>query len=300
MANQDRSWGLIYRLDPPAGAVCAKMAEDDPAPSPSALSPCALKPASLPLGQRCTLEEVSWLGYCYYTWVAPFFYKAYDLKKDKKEIDGSHVFRSPSDMQPEELADAFVAAFSAGGLRGALVTVMRGSVMWATLAQAVSSSLLVVIPLLTDRLLRSIKSQDWNMQWILCLAAAMVLALLLKSVLENLNIFLTFLGANRFQLGLIGAIQRKALRLSAASRQKFGGGVGVNIVGVDPLRMFNVLGYLPFVIVCPLHVMLAFAVLSVYVGWSVLAGVLAIVLFFPLQYLIVKFTSRYRKVSTIL
>jgi hypothetical protein len=44
--------------------------------------------------------------------------------------------------------------------------------------------------------------------------------------------------------------------------------------------------------------MLAFIVLSMYVGWSVLAGVLAIILFFPFQYLIVKFTSRYRKVCT--
>lgn len=281
------------------------MADDppEPCPSPKEISPCSVvKPPSKNLGERCTLEEVSWLGYCYYTWVAPFFYKAYELKKgrDKKEIDGTYVFQSPSDMKPEQLADAFVAAFTAGGLRGALLTVMHGSVLKATLAQAVSSSLLVIIPLLTDRLLRSIKSQNWNMQWILGLAAAMVIALLLKSVLENLNIFLTFLGANRFQLGLIGAIQRKALRLSAASRQKFGGGVGVNIIGVDPLRMFNVLGYLPFVIVCPLHVMLAFVVLSVYVGWSVLAGVLAIILFFPFQYLIVKFTSRYRKVQNMI
>lgn len=256
------------------------------------------------MGEMCPLENAGLLSYCYFSWVSPFLWKAHKISstskkagdKDVKAIDGSSVFANPRDLNPEVLAGEFDLSYAKGGMWAAITDVMRPYTIKATIFQAVASTTTVFIPLVIMQLLKLVEHDSGNLRMVLVYTGLIAASLAFNSVLANMNVFVTFLGANKFQLGLIGAIQRKALRLSAASRQKFGGGVGVNIIGVDPLRMFSVLGYVPYLIGCPYHLILAFSVVSVYVGWSVIAGILAIAMFFPMQYAIVKFTSRFRKV----
>ncbi len=249
------------------------------------------------LGDTCPLEKVSLFGWLYYTWVTPFLWRAYKLAKESETIDASQVYQNPSDMKPELLADNFEQYYRDGGLKHALWSVMTWPVIKATLVQGTGMSLLIFIPIFTAQIIDLFKSGQASLSnyWLWCLTGAVSLLLLIKSVLENANVFIIFKGANQFQLGMIGAIQRKALKLSAASRQKFAGGVGINIIGVDPLRMFNMIGHIPYILVCPYHCTAAFVALSFSVGWSVFAGVASILMFFPFQFLIVKFTARYRK-----
>lgn len=253
------------------------------------------------LSETCPLEDASILGWSYYTWVSPFLWRAYRLAKgtdtDKKQVDIDDVYQNPACMNPSRLADNFEAYYAEGGLKKVMKKVLTVPIIKCVLVHAGSASLLVVIPILTSKLLKSIKDHTATLTEIIQLSVAFFLALVLKSVLENANLFMVFSAANQFQLGMIAAIQRKALRLSAASRQKFSAGVGVNIIGVDPLRMFNFIGNIPYMIICPYHILLAVVVLSLYVGWSVLAGVACIVAFFPVQALIVKFSARFRKVQ---
>jgi len=250
------------------------------------------------LADRCPMEEVTIFGKFYYTWVSPFLWRAVELSRAGYQIDEREVYQSPPGHEPGQLADDFERAYEKGGFHLALIEIMRWPIIMATFVQAASASLLVLLPLIIGELLKVVKA-GWHGDWLGTgkLFAITALCLLLKSILENANIFITFKGANKFQLGMIATIQRKALRLSAASRQKFGGGVGINLIGVDPLRIFNALGILPYVLVCPFHIGLACAVLSCYVGWSVLAGLACIVAFLPFQYVIVKYSSRFRKVK---
>jgi hypothetical protein len=90
------------------------------------------------------------------------------------------------------------------------------------------------------------------------------------------------------------------LKLSAASRQKFGGGVVANLTAVDPMRLNLVILLMPMLLVGPFQILAAIGLLSYFVGWAALAGLVVIILYIPIQFHIANKLDVIREVCSLL
>ncbi|XP_070703342.1 multidrug resistance-associated protein 1 [Pempheris klunzingeri] len=103
-----------------------------------------------------------------------------------------------------------------------------------------------------------------------------------------------FVSGMRLRTAIIGAVYRKALVISSASRRTSTVGEIVNLMSVDAQRFMDLITYINMIWSAPLQVVLALYFLWQNLGPSVLAGVAVMVLMVPVNAVIAMKTKTYQ------
>ncbi|KAF9966164.1 Multidrug resistance-associated protein 1 [Mortierella alpina] len=117
----------------------------------------------------------------------------------------------------------------------------------------------------------------------LTLAVGMFVASLFASLLNTYNRYQMLTIGVTYRAALISIIYRKALRLSSGSRTESTSGEIANHMSVDADVFWDCLVPLSTWITIPIEIFIAMRLLYGLLGWTMLAGVLAMLLMLPLQ-----------------
>ncbi|KAF9106425.1 Canalicular multispecific organic anion transporter 2 [Mortierella sp. GBA35] len=141
-----------------------------------------------------------------------------------------------------------------------------------------SYSLPVLLSLMLDYLQAY---ETYPMSYGIFLACSMFLISLLIALLYTYNRYLMFLV--NVKAALISMIYRKSLRLSPGSRMKSTTGEITNHMAVDAEQWNEGMVFLSTWVSIPIEIMVALFLLYRFMGWSMIAGVLGMLLLMPLQ-----------------
>lgn len=225
-----------------------------------------------------------------------------DADKEQKIISVDNESVSvPVDVDAASQRSDFIAAFERnageGQWRKTIFELSRKTFVSDFALQLTSTATMLLVPNLTARLV------DWlplaeKMPWWKPYAMSLLIwsILIVRSLCQNYGITLSAIAACRFSFGLTGAVHQKMTSLSEASKQKFGGGSVANLMAMDPLRFNIVMTVMPHLIIAPFQIVGSIGLLSYYVGWTALAGLVVILLYLPFQYTISKRLDGIREV----
>ncbi|KAF9954089.1 hypothetical protein BGZ72_004920 [Mortierella alpina] len=141
-----------------------------------------------------------------------------------------------------------------------------------------------ILPLLLSQLLTYLQEyKDKPLSYGIMLACAMFLVSLTVALLYTYNRYQMFLLSIASKVALTSMIYRKALRLSPESRVRSTTGEVINHMAVDA----DIWGdaYLSFMswIAIPVEIAVALLLLYRFLGWSMIAGVMGMMLLLPMQ-----------------
>ncbi|KAG0272579.1 hypothetical protein BGZ96_005261, partial [Linnemannia gamsii] len=140
------------------------------------------------------------------------------------------------------------------------------------------------LPVLLKELLNYLEDHESKpVSYGITLALGMFTASLFASLLNTYNRYQMLILGVASRAALISMIYRKSLRLSAGSRNESSSGKIANHMSVDADQWWDAIVYLSMWIEIPLALILAVKMLYELLGWSMLAGVLAMLFIFPLQ-----------------
>lgn len=239
-----------------------------------------------------------------YGWAGEFLKFCCDMKSDDDKnvaVDNEHV-SVPVDVNAATQRSEFITAFKrnsgTGQWRKTIFAISKRTFMFDFALQLTSTFTMLLVPNLTAKLvdwLPFVESMAWWQPYAMTLMIWSIL--IARSLCQNYGITLSAIAACRFSFGLTGAVHQKMTRLSEASKQKFGGGSVANLIAMDPLRFNIVMTVLPHLIIAPFQIVGSIGLLSYYVGWTALAGLVVILLYLPFQYTISKRLDRIREVK---
>lgn len=140
------------------------------------------------------------------------------------------------------------------------------------------------LPVLLSRLLDYLQNYETKPQsYGIFLACSMFLVALFVALLYTYNRYLMFLINIETKAALISMIYRKSLRLSPGSRLKSTTGEITNHMAVDAEQWNDGMVFLSTWVSIPLEIGIALFLLYRFLGWSMIAGFLGMVLLLPLQ-----------------
>ncbi|KAI8603338.1 multi drug resistance-associated protein MRP [Dissophora ornata] len=141
-----------------------------------------------------------------------------------------------------------------------------------------------LLPLLLSSLLSYLQNyEDKPVSYGIMLACGMFLISLFVALLYTYNRYQMFLLNIATKAALISMVYRKALRLSPGSRLKSTTGEITNHMAVDAEQWGDALVYLSSWVSIPIEIGVALFLLYRFLGWSMVAGFLGMVLLLPLQ-----------------
>ncbi|XP_076457725.1 multidrug resistance-associated protein 1-like [Babylonia areolata] len=114
-------------------------------------------------------------------------------------------------------------------------------------------------------------------------AVLMFLAQVAKSVLFNFSFWSSQVAGMQLKTMLIAAIYKKSLTMNSKARRVATGGEIVNLMSVDCQRIQDVMNFFFYAWTTPIQVVMVVAVLYFYIGPSVFAGVITLILLVPLN-----------------
>nr|VZI16701.1 unnamed protein product [Spirometra erinaceieuropaei] len=149
-------------------------------------------------------------------------------------------------------------------------------------------------PLLLSALLRFLDNESTYPNWYgYVLASGFFVATFLSSFLFNQGFYIGFSTALSARSALMAAIYRKTLKLSAESRGDYTAGQIVNFLTVDVDRLLEVLTYIHVTWTALIQFTIAVSMLWAQLGVSMLAGLAVMVLFFPLNGIVMWLTQKF-------
>jgi ABC-type multidrug transport system fused ATPase/permease subunit len=257
------------------------------------------------------LEESSFLSLFTVNWVTQFVSLCYAKKKkleDPTEIvhlEYSDIFSLPKKDESRIVTSTFEELYEkhAGPKRwkDAAYEAVKAEFFTSLMLQILATVIMTSVPFVTSKVVDSLLKLDKLPSWQPYVFGGVIMSLLiLQSHVLNYGITFNSRAANRFACGVTGAVCRKLLKLSAASRQKFGGGVVANLTAVDPMRLNLVILLMPMLLVGPFQILAAIGLLSYFVGWAALAGLVVIILYIPIQFHIANKLDVIREVCSLL
>ncbi|KAF9984046.1 Multidrug resistance-associated protein 1 [Mortierella antarctica] len=141
-----------------------------------------------------------------------------------------------------------------------------------------------VLPLLLSRLLTYLQDyEDKPLSYGITLACAMFLVSLVVALLYTYNRYQMFLLSIAAKVALTSMIYRKALRLSPGSRVISTTGEIINHMAIDADSWGDSYIYFTNWIAIPVEIAVALILLYRFLGWSMIAGVMGMILLLPLQ-----------------
>ncbi|KAG0210936.1 Multidrug resistance-associated protein 1 [Mortierella sp. NVP41] len=160
---------------------------------------------------------------------------------------------------------------------------------WELLIPVLLSRIAIVLfsytlPVLLKELLNYLEDHESKpVSYGITLALGMFLSSLFASLLNTYNRYQMLTLGVASRSALISMIYRKALRLSAGSRNESSSGQIANHMSVDADQWWNAIVYISMWIEIPLALFISMKMLYSLLGWSMLAGVLAMLSLLPLQ-----------------
>ncbi|KAF9135596.1 Canalicular multispecific organic anion transporter 2 [Mortierella sp. 14UC] len=140
------------------------------------------------------------------------------------------------------------------------------------------------LPVLLSRLLDYLQDYEaFPLSYGIFLACSMFLVAIVVALLYTYNRYLMFLINVETKAALISMIYRKSLKLSPGSRMKSTTGEITNHMAVDVEQWNDGMVFLSTWISIPLEIVVALFMLYRFLGWTMIAGFLGMVLLLPLQ-----------------
>ncbi|KAG0275623.1 Canalicular multispecific organic anion transporter 2 [Linnemannia exigua] len=140
------------------------------------------------------------------------------------------------------------------------------------------------LPVLLSQLLDYLQNyEDFPLSYGISLACAMFLVAFIVALLYTYNRYQMFLINVETKAALISMIYRKSLRLSPGSRKKSTTGEITNHMAVDAEQWNDGMVFLSTWVSIPLEIGIALFLLYRFMGWTMIAGFLGMVLLLPLQ-----------------
>ncbi|KAL7026259.1 hypothetical protein ACKWTF_013819 [Chironomus riparius] len=103
----------------------------------------------------------------------------------------------------------------------------------------------------------------------------------ISALINNYQYLIAFQVGFKARTSLIGAVYRKALKISSAAKKDITIGEIVNLMSVDAHRFYEMMPYLPFVVTMPFVMGLAMYLLWTVLGVSAFAGLAVLIIMFP-------------------
>ncbi|KAM3600087.1 uncharacterized protein V6R79_017187 [Siganus canaliculatus] len=195
------------------------------------------------------------------------------LRKDRK-VQG-HEF---------SLVSTLGRSFGLYFLRGTLCLLLHDMVMFA-------------VPQVISLLLGFMRDPDAEMWKGFLFASVLFLLSCLQSLLHHHYMFHCFTVGMRLKTAVMGLVYRKSLLISSVARQQCTVGEIINLVSADTQKLMDVVVYFNSIWVTPIEVSLCFYFLWQLLGLPALAGVVTVVLIFPLNGFIAKVRSKLQELQ---
>ncbi|GJJ68246.1 ATP-binding cassette, subfamily C (CFTR/MRP), member 1 [Entomortierella parvispora] len=141
-----------------------------------------------------------------------------------------------------------------------------------------------ILPALLSRLLSYLDDyEDKPLSYGITLACSMFVVALSVALLYTYNRYQMFLIGASTRAALISMVYRKSLRLSPGSRNKSTTGEITNHMAVDAEQWGDAMIYLSMWISIPIEIVIGLLMLYQFLGWTMLAGFIGMLLLLPLQ-----------------
>ncbi|PVD27620.1 hypothetical protein C0Q70_12786 [Pomacea canaliculata] len=157
---------------------------------------------------------------------------------------------------------------------------------WLTFSRNGSNTLTLTVDTCCSLLIEQVGTPDPSDDRVwpgYVLAVLMFLVQMVKSLLFNFSFWSSQVAGMQLKTILIAAIYRKSLTMNSAARRLATGGEIVNLMSVDCQRIQDVMNFFFYAWTTPLQVIMVVGVLYVYIGPSVFAGVIMLLLLVPLN-----------------
>ncbi|CAJ1069814.1 multidrug resistance-associated protein 1-like [Xyrichtys novacula] len=166
-----------------------------------------------------------------------------------------------------------------------------------TVCLLLHDAFMFTVPQVLSLLLGYMRDRDAEVWKGFLFAALLFLLSCLQSLLHHQYMFHCFTVGMRLKTAVMGLVYRKCLLINSAAR--CGGTVGeiINLVSVDTQKLMDFIVYCNSIWIMPIEIALCFYFLWQLLGPSALAGIVAVVLIFPLNGFIAKIRSRLQEVQ---
>jgi len=175
-----------------------------------------------------------------------------------------------------------------------LFMMFRGDVILAMVIKCVSDLLQFANPLLLSALIRFTENSNLPLWYGVGLAILMFVASELSSIMINNYYYLMYRVGTRIQAVLTAAVYKKTLCLSNTSRREKTVGEIVNLMAIDVDRFQQVTPSIQQYWSTPMQISLALFLLFRQVGYSVISGVIVMLLLLPINFVITMQTRKYQ------
>lgn len=240
-------------------------------------------------------EKASAFSRLIYTWVNPI------LRLTKDRVLGQRdLGRVPQEYRCEPLSDRFSSLWSQydGNWRKIILNFDRKTLGIIFILLAFSDVFFWSVQILLKKLIegletRSIWNSDGSFPVQLYLLATGFLGLtIMRILLENGGMNALMGLVTQFRTAIMGSLYVKAQRFSHGAREKYAGGMALNVVSVDPNRLYNFIFLANRAWMVPVHLIVSFTIGASALGWAILPGIILVLLIIPILLII---TSKIKK-----
>ncbi|XP_047424944.1 multidrug resistance-associated protein 1-like isoform X2 [Mugil cephalus] len=166
-----------------------------------------------------------------------------------------------------------------------------------TLCLLLHDAFMFAVPQVLSALLGFMRIKDAAMWKGFLFASLLFVLSCLQSVLHHQYMFHCFTVGMRLKTAIMGLLYRKSLVMSSDARQQCTVGEIINLVSADTQKLMDFVVYFNSVWIAPIEIGLCFYFLWQILGPSAFAGIIAVVLVFPLNGFIAKVRSKLQEVQ---
>ncbi|XP_053196098.1 multidrug resistance-associated protein 1-like isoform X2 [Scomber japonicus] len=166
-----------------------------------------------------------------------------------------------------------------------------------TLCLLLHDAFMFAVPQVLSLLLGFMRDKDAAMWKGFLFASLLFLLSCLQSLLHHQYMYRCFTVGMRLKTAVMGLIYRKCLVMSSGARQRCTVGEIISLVSTDSQKLMDLVVYVNSVWIAPLEIALCFFFLWKLLGPSALAGVVMVIVLFPLNGVIAKIRTRLQEVQ---
>ncbi|XP_073333856.1 multidrug resistance-associated protein 1-like [Pagrus major] len=166
-----------------------------------------------------------------------------------------------------------------------------------TLCLLLHDTFMFAVPQVLSLLLGFMRDKNAEMWKGFLFATLLFLLSCLQSLLHHHYMFHCFTVGMRLKTAIMGLVYRKCLLLSSAARRQCTLGEIINLVSADTQKLMDFVVYLNCLWFTPIEITLCFYFLWQLLGPAALAGIIAVILIFPLNGFIAKVRSKLQEVQ---
>lgn len=167
------------------------------------------------------------------------------------------------------------------GVFPVIFSLMRGRFLLAAFLKLVQDLLGFSNPIILKMFLEFMDSSQPLWHGLFFASMFLIIPTIQSIVLGNYFYHIQLIGLHIRSL-IMGAVYRKSLLLSGASREQSTSGEMVNLMAVDSQRFQDLIVYINLIWSAPLQIVLTIVLLYRELGWATFAGVAAMIVFLPL------------------